>query len=77
MQLCVFFLLFLVVVTVFHQVQASNFGSFSRKQVGIYPTMNDGICASSVIVHGYKCQEIQVIVKLIYDMIPLIHSNFS
>ncbi|KAI5446462.1 triacylglycerol lipase 2 [Lathyrus oleraceus] len=63
MQLCVFFLLFLVVVTFFHQVQASNFGSFSRKQVGIYPTMNDGICASSVIVHGYKCQEIQVVTK--------------
>ncbi|CAI8590150.1 unnamed protein product [Vicia faba] len=56
-------LFFLVVATFLYQVQASNHGFFSRKKVGISPTIDDGICASSIIVYGYKCQEIQVVTK--------------
>lgn len=56
------FSLCLVVLTTFpHQAQASSRGSFGRKQVGVYPSMDYGICASFVIVYGYKCHELEVI----------------
>ena len=49
-------LLFLAVP---HQAHASSRGSFGRKHVPVYPPV-DGICASSVTVYGYKCQELEV-----------------
>jgi hypothetical protein len=52
-------LCFLVLATFPYQV--SSHGSFGRKPNGAYPPLDDGICATSVIVHGYKCQELQVI----------------
>jgi len=45
--------LFLVLTTVPHHAHASSRGSFGRS---LDPTVN-GICSSSVIVHGYNCQE--------------------
>lgn len=62
MHFSAFSLCFLVltITTIPHQAQASSHGSFGRKQVGGYPTVDVGICASSVIVYGYKCQELQV-----------------
>ncbi|XP_004513191.1 triacylglycerol lipase 2 isoform X2 [Cicer arietinum] len=65
MHFSAFSLCFLVltITTIPHQAQASSHGSFGRKQVGGYPTVDVGICASSVIVYGYKCQELQVTTK--------------
>lgn len=56
-------LCFLLVSTTlpYHQAQASIRGFFGRKHVDdSYPPM-EGICDSSVILHGYKCQELEVI----------------
>jgi len=50
----------LLVLTTF-PYQASSRVSFGRNQNGVNPHVDDGICASAVIVHGYKCQELQVI----------------
>ncbi|OIW14448.1 hypothetical protein TanjilG_15361 [Lupinus angustifolius] len=51
---------FLLLAFVPHQLHASNHGLFGTK----YVTTNvDGICTSSVIVHGYKCQELEVTTK--------------
>lgn len=51
--------LLVLTTTMFYEVEASSRGWFGRKQVGVYSSM-DGICASSVIIHGYKCQELEV-----------------
>nr|ACU24300.1 unknown [Glycine max] len=48
--------LFLVLTTVPRQAHASSRGNLGRN---INPSVY-GICASSVIVHGYKCQEHEV-----------------
>lgn len=40
-----------------NQVHALSGDSFTRKQIEV----DNGICASSIIIHGYKCEEIQVI----------------
>ncbi|PNX84760.1 triacylglycerol lipase 2-like protein, partial [Trifolium pratense] len=58
MQFSVLSLCFLVLTTFPYQV--SSRGIFGRKPNGAYPSLDDGICATSVIVHGYKCQELQV-----------------
>ncbi|XP_027940836.1 triacylglycerol lipase 2 isoform X2 [Vigna unguiculata] len=48
--------LFLVLTTLPHEPHASSRGSFGRN---IHPPVS-GLCSSSVIVHGYECQEHQV-----------------
>ncbi|KAF7819441.1 triacylglycerol lipase 2-like [Senna tora] len=45
-----------------HPSLASRTGFFRHKYADVEPPP-DGICASSVIVHGYKCQELQVTTK--------------
>ncbi|KEH22048.1 putative triacylglycerol lipase [Medicago truncatula] len=61
MQFSVLSLCFIVLTT--FPYQASSRVSFGRNQNGVNPHLDDGICASAVIVHGYKCQELQVTTK--------------
>ncbi|KAJ0053706.1 hypothetical protein Pint_02981 [Pistacia integerrima] len=46
-----------------HQAYGSGRGSFPRTRTDPMMSQANGICASSVIVHGYKCQEIYVTTK--------------
>ncbi|KAL1352702.1 hypothetical protein HN51_016698 [Arachis hypogaea] len=50
--------------SVLHVAQGSSRGSLGRKNgaTTFPPSLlgDDGICASSVVIHGYKCQELQV-----------------
>ncbi|XP_031252510.1 triacylglycerol lipase 2 isoform X2 [Pistacia vera] len=46
-----------------HQAYGSGRGSFRRTRTDPMMSQANGICASSVIVHGYKCQEIYVTTK--------------
>ncbi|MED6225244.1 hypothetical protein PIB30_091779 [Stylosanthes scabra] len=50
-------------LTLVVKTEASSRGSFGRKKGAAAfpdPSTSDGICASSVIVHGYQCQELLV-----------------
>jgi lysosomal acid lipase/cholesteryl ester hydrolase len=42
-----------------HRAYGSIRGSFGINK-GVVASPANGICASSVIVHGYKCQELEV-----------------
>ncbi|KAF1885711.1 hypothetical protein Lal_00002610 [Lupinus albus] len=47
----------LLLAFVSHQVHASSHDSFVTKyDTNDYPNVG-GLCASSIIIHGYKCQE--------------------
>ncbi|XP_047172443.1 triacylglycerol lipase 2-like [Vigna umbellata] len=50
------FTFFLLLTTLPHEPHASSRGSFGRN---INPPVS-GLCSSSVIVHGYECQEHEV-----------------
>ncbi|KAJ7974784.1 Lipase [Quillaja saponaria] len=55
-------LFFIVLAVVPRQVNSTRHASFGQKIVVGDPSIN-GICATSVIVNGYKCQELQVTTK--------------
>ncbi|TKY46396.1 Triacylglycerol lipase 2 [Spatholobus suberectus] len=55
-------LCFLVLASVPRQAQASSRGFYGIKDVAAEPPV-DGLCASSVTIHGYKCQELEVTTK--------------
>lgn len=55
-------LCFLVLAYAPHQAHASSRTSISRKNVVVDPSA-EGLCASMVIGHGYKCQELEVTTK--------------
>ncbi|CAI0457577.1 unnamed protein product [Linum tenue] len=60
-----FYSLVVVMMVMTHQTQGFRLGPLWRKKsknVVIDPTPI-GICASSVLVHGYKCQEIDVVTQ--------------
>jgi len=59
MQFSVLSLCFIILTTFPYEV--SSRVSFGRSHNGVNPLLDDGICSSAVIVHGYKCQELQVI----------------
>lgn len=61
MHFAIFTVLCLLVLTcVPYQAEASTRFFFGRKpHVDVFAS-EDGICASSVLVHGYKCQELEV-----------------
>ncbi|XP_061370264.1 triacylglycerol lipase 2-like [Gastrolobium bilobum] len=62
MGLATLTLCLLVLATVPHQAHALSRGSFGTKNVAVEPSV-DGLCASSVTIHGYKCQELEVTTK--------------
>jgi len=43
---------------------ASRRGLFGPNYAATTEPLADGICASSVAVHGYKCQELEVCIDL-------------
>lgn len=54
----------LVLVVEPHFAQSSSRGSFMpNKALVSPPPLTHGICASLVIIHGYECQELQVIIN--------------
>ncbi|CAL0299178.1 unnamed protein product [Lupinus luteus] len=58
----VFILCFLVLAYVPLQTHASSRSSINRKNLVVEPLVK-GLCASMVIGHGYKCQELEVTTK--------------
>ncbi|KAF8399932.1 hypothetical protein HHK36_015803 [Tetracentron sinense] len=58
LSLAVLSFCFLVLVVEPHRAHGSSRGSYGAADLSVPPLV--GLCASSVIVHGYKCQEFEV-----------------